>query len=127
MMSGIQRFHIWPDPSELDLLVEQGHHRHWIGHAAVDTRQRDDAVAAYGFDRRVERGKPIESGLLHRRLGDSKGRCAVTRWANAAPGEPCASIPTASITESGPRPSVSSRAPREEIDLREHEMIRVHR
>ena len=47
-MSGIQRFTFGLTHLELDLLVEQRHHRHWIGHAAVDTRQRDDAVAAYG-------------------------------------------------------------------------------
>ena len=38
----------------------------------------------------------------------ASGNSPVAVWANLATGEPCASIPTASITDSAPRPSVRS-------------------
>jgi hypothetical protein len=46
MMSGIQRSTFALTHPKLDLLVEQRHHRHRIGHAAIDTRQRDGAAPA---------------------------------------------------------------------------------
>jgi hypothetical protein len=49
---GSPALHIGLAHPELDLLVEQRHHRHWIGHAAVGTRQRHRAAPTSGFDRR---------------------------------------------------------------------------
>jgi hypothetical protein len=43
--------------------------------------------------------------LAAREFGNSPVIC----WASLPTLEPCASMPTASITESGPRPSVTSR------------------
>ena len=37
------------------------------------------------------------------------GSSPATFWMNVVTGEPCASMPTASSTESGPRPPVMSR------------------
>ena len=39
----------------------------------------------------------------------ASGMSPASVWASLAPGAPCASMPTASMTASGPRPAVSSR------------------
>src|SRR2546421_5361882 len=43
--------------AQLHLLVEQHHHRHRIGHAAVDAGQRDRAAAPHHVDGQVEGGQ----------------------------------------------------------------------
>ena len=55
----------------------------------------------------VQDGEAVDAGLLHQLTrATASGRNPVSVCAAFANGEPCASIPTASITESGPRPSV---------------------
>jgi hypothetical protein len=46
--------------------------------------------------------------VLNIAAASGSGRSAVAWWTSFATGEPCASIPTASMTEPGPRPSVRS-------------------
>ena len=94
---------------QLDLLVEQRHHVDRVNGAAVYTGQRDRPAATHHGDRRIERGQPVDSRVLHhcaahRRSGNPAAVCATV-----AIGEPWASMPTASMTESAPRPSVESR------------------
>ncbi len=62
-----------PHP-DLHLLVEQLHHRHRVGHAAVDAGDRDGAAAAHRVDGGVQGGEAVQAGLLHHRLGDRVGQ-----------------------------------------------------
>ena len=59
------RLHVALAHPQLDLLVEQGEHRHRVLHPAVDPAQRDRAAAAHGVDRGVERAEPVHPGRLH--------------------------------------------------------------
>ena len=63
---------------------------------------RRTALRHVGGRRAVDR-HPVDE-----RLGQRVGRCPTAVCAAFAAGEPCASIPTASTTLSGPRPSVIS-------------------
>ncbi|OEI68888.1 hypothetical protein Cus16_1377 [Curtobacterium sp. ER1/6] len=60
--------------ADRDLLVEQGHHRHRVGHAAVDTGQRHRATTADEVDRRVHGCEPVDAGGLDRLLRELVGQ-----------------------------------------------------
>ena len=78
---------------ELDLLVEHGHHRHRVGHAAVDAAERDGAAAAHDVDRQVQRAQPVDAGVLHQRLGhrvrQQRGRTLLRQLADGRRAPPC--------------------------------------
>ena len=81
--------------------------------AAVDADDRDGAAPADDVDRGVQRGQAVDAGGLHELLGHGVGQQRRRPSGPPRPtGEPWASMPTASITASGPRPSVSSRTAR---------------
>ena len=77
--------------------------------AAVDAAQRDGAAAAHDVEGEVHRREAVDAGRRHQRLRDRVGQEAGGLLRRERrPAWPCASMPTASTTESGPRPSVSS-------------------
>ena len=59
---------------QLDLLVEQRHHRHRVGHAAVHPAERDGAAATDELDRGVERGELVDAGRLEDGLRHGVGQ-----------------------------------------------------
>ena len=73
---------------QLDLLVEKRHHRHRVGHPAVDADQGDGSAAANDVDRRVHRREPVDSGLLHDRLGHEVGQVGGEPLHHRCPGRP---------------------------------------
>ena len=79
--------------------------------AAVDADERDRAAAADDVDREVQRGAGGRCRRSRISLRGDARRAAARRSSARAcrPATPWASMPTASMTASGPRPSVSSR------------------
>ena len=102
-----------------------------VGGAAVDAGERDRAAAADEFDRQVERAQPVDAGVLISRRATASGSRPASFCAIAAPVAPCASMPTASMTASGPRPPVSSRTAstmsRRVADVERVHAVRVRR
>ena len=76
MRSSIQRLDVGLAHAELDLLVEQVHHRHRVELAAVDAADRDRAAAADGVDRGVQDAHAVDAGLLDHLPGDRVGQQA---------------------------------------------------
>ncbi len=91
----------WLHP-QLYLLVEELEHVEGVGRPAVDTTDGDRAAPAHRADGRVKDAQAVDPGLLYDALCDRIGQEARELLRNPAAGEPCASILTASITESAP-------------------------
>ena len=108
-MSGDPAVHVRLPHPQLHLLVEQLQHRHRVGHPPVHAAERDRAAAADDVDRRVEGVELVEPAVCMSFLASASGSSPTNLCAAAPTGEPCASMPTASITASGPRPPVSPR------------------
>src|SRR3954447_8243496 len=90
-----------PHPKR-DLLVEQGHHRQWVGHPAVDPDDRDRAAATdevHGGPERCSLSRPARSMVG---AATASGSIPEASWANFPPASPWASMPTASMTDAGP-------------------------
>ena len=91
------------------LAVEQVHHRQRVDRAAVDARDGHRAPAPrepIAVCRAASRSMPAFSIAGRAR---ASGRKPASLWAVAAADDPCASMPTASMVASAPRPSVRSR------------------
>ena len=91
-----------------DAPVEHLHHRHRVHLAAVDAADRDGAAAADRLERGVQGVEPVDGHLVDEGLGQRVRQQADGGLGGLARGEPCASMPTASTTPSGPRPPVIS-------------------
>ena len=88
-------------------LVHDRADRNLVDEAAVDAGHRDGAAVAAGHDRLAQRARPIRlqpHRLLHPVVG-ADDPCM------------CASMPTASMHASGPRPPVISLQRLEHVDL----------
>ena len=55
--------------AQLDAAVEHVHHRHRIGDTPVNAAHRHGAAASHALDRRMQRIKTIDAGLLDDLLG----------------------------------------------------------
>jgi len=95
--------------------VEHLHHRQRVDLAAIHAAERDGAAPPDRPQRGVEGVRPVHRQRIGKGVATAAGSTDAAAWATSPsplPVHRCACMPTASMTESGPRPPVSSmRAP----------------
>ena len=94
--------------AQLDLLVEQVHHRHRVDLPAVHAAEGDRPASPDQVDREVQRGHAVDAGLLDHLLGDRIGEEAGHRLGQLPEGRALRLHSDGVDHGVGPRPSVSA-------------------